>query len=136
VHPFGKLPAAQAADGTTIFESGAILLYMADKFGGCDSAEKRAAGAKWVLWANSSFWPAVEGSRKAPPAMLAVLEQLLSTQPFLLGAAFSVADVAVGSYLHYCMAFFRETYGAYPKVKAYVAAIQARPHFRSTIGAE
>jgi glutathione S-transferase len=31
VHPFGKLPAAECDDGTPIFESGAILLYMADK---------------------------------------------------------------------------------------------------------
>merc|ERR1740127_402908 len=29
VNPFGKMPAIQAADGTPVFESGAILLYMA-----------------------------------------------------------------------------------------------------------
>eukprot|EP00976_Prorocentrum_cordatum_P052167 1053117-Prorocentrum_minimum.AAC.2 len=29
VNPFGKMPAIQAADGTPIFESGAILLYLA-----------------------------------------------------------------------------------------------------------
>ena len=136
VHPFGKLPAAVCEDGTPIFESGAILLYLADKFGTDNTPEKRVNGSKWVIWANASFWPAVEGQRKAPPAMLAGIEKILAKQPFLLGAEFSVADAAVGSYLHYCQAFFRETFQAYPAVKAYLAGIQKRPHFMSTIGAE
>lgn len=33
VNPFGKLPAVKTEDGTPIFESGAILLYLADKCG-------------------------------------------------------------------------------------------------------
>jgi glutathione S-transferase len=136
VHPFGKLPAAVAPDGTPIFESGAILLYLADAAGATPTPGARARAAKWVLWANASFWPAAEHSRRAPPAMLADLEAVLAAQPFLDGGAFSVADVAVGSYLHYCGAFFGEKFAACPKVAAYVAAVRARPAFKSTIGAE
>jgi len=137
VHPFGKLPAALAADGSTpIFESGAILLYMADAFGGAATPEARVNGAKWVLWANASFWPAVEHTRKAPPPMLAGLERVLAATPFLGGAAFGVADVAVGAYLHYAAAFFGERYAASPAVARYLAAIRARPAFAATVGAE
>ena len=136
VHPFGKLPAGVAADGTPIFESGAILLFLADAAGATPTPGSRARAAKWVLWANASFWPAAEHTRKAPADMLAVLESVLSAQPFIDGEAFTVADVAVGSYLHYCAAFFGEKFVKAPKVAAYVAALRARPAFKETIGAE
>jgi glutathione S-transferase len=136
VHPFGKLPAAQAADGTPIFESGAILLYLADASGAAPTASARANIAKWVLWSNASFWPEVEKSRRAPPAMLAGLESALAAAPFLLGDRFTVADVAVGSYLHYAAVFFGERFSASPAVLRYLAALRARPAFRETIGAE
>ena len=48
----------------------------------------------------------------------------------------TVADVAVGAYLHYCAAFFGEKFAKAPKVAAYVAALRARPAFKETIGAE
>ncbi len=134
VHPFGKLPAALSTDGEPIFESGAILLYLADAFGGATTPSSRAAGAKWVLWANASLWPAVETRRAVPPPMLEGLEAILSKQPFLTGAKFGVADVAVGAYLHYTAAFFSVCYSG--AVARYVAAIVAREHFRATIGAE
>ena len=136
VHPFGKLPAGVAADGTPIFESGAILLFLADAAGATPTPSARARASKWVIWANASFWPAAEHARKAPPEMLAVLEGVLAAQPFVDGEAFSVADVAVGAYLHYCAAFFGEKFVKAPKVAAYVAALRARPAFKETIGAE
>ena len=136
IHPFGKLPAGKAADGTPIFESGALLLYIADAFGGANTPEKRVEGSKWVLWANSSYWPAVEGQRKAPAAMCAGLEKILAVQPYLLGAEFSVADAAVGAYLYYTAAFFREKFSGYPAIQKYLEAIRGRKHFKSTIGAE
>lgn len=68
--------------------------------------------------------------------MLAGLEGILAASPFIDGAAFSVADVAVGSYLHYAGAFFAEKFVGAPAVAAYIAAIRARPAFRETIGAE
>ena len=136
VHPFGKLPAALAGDGTPIFESGAILLYLADAAGATPTPSMRARISKWVIWANASFWPATEGSRRAPPAMLAGLEGILATQPYLDGASFSVADVAVGSYLHYASIFFGEKFANAPAVQRYVAMLRARPAFAATIGAE
>ena len=136
VHPFGKLPAAVGSDGTPIFESGAILSYLADVAGATPTPGARARANKWILWANASFWPEVEKTRRAPPAMVATLESILSKQPFIDGAAFSIADVAVGSYLHYAAVFFSERFAGAPAVARYVAAIQARPAFAATIGAE
>jgi hypothetical protein len=50
IHPFGKIPALQADDGTPVFESGAMLLYIADKAGSLPTPEKRGEAASWVVW--------------------------------------------------------------------------------------
>lgn len=136
IHPFGKLPAALTSDGTAIFESGAILLYLSDLSSPAANPSKRASLSKWVLWANASLWPAVESARKIPTPMLTGLEAILSTQPFLNGTDFTVADAAVGSYLHYASVFFGEKFPGAPSVTKYLAALRARPHFISTIGNE
>ena len=101
VHPFGQLPALTCEDGTAVFESGAVILYLADKFGAAKTPEARAAAASWVFWANSSFAPAVFGPTRAAklPGLLAPLESKLKTSPYLLGDTFTVADCAVGAYL-------------------------------------
>jgi glutathione S-transferase len=41
------------------FESGALLLYIADKYGNVSTAEARARAAQWVLFANSTLANAV-----------------------------------------------------------------------------
>lgn len=62
VHPFGKIPGCKAEDGTGIFESGAIMLYVADVAGSLPTPEARGAAASWVVWANATMWPALEAS--------------------------------------------------------------------------
>lgn len=55
-HPFGQTPFLTANDGDVeIFESGAILLYLADAYGGYSDAAARASYTKWVVWANSEL---------------------------------------------------------------------------------
>merc|ERR1719297_220621 len=54
-HPFGKVPHLSDDGGVEVFESGAILLYLADKYGGLASPEDRAKYSKWVIWANSTL---------------------------------------------------------------------------------
>lgn len=135
VNPFGKMPAIQAADGTPVFESGAILLYMAALAGELQTPEQIGAASKWVLYANATYWPAVESKRKPPPDQLQALEGILSKQSFLAGEDFTVSDVAVGSYLYYTMAFFGEQFQRYPKVQEYLTKIMSRQMFQETCGA-
>ena len=137
MHPFGQLPAITCEDGTAVFESGAVILYLADKFAP-SSPEARAAAASWVLWSNSSYAPAVFGPTRAAklPGLLAPLEAKLSASRFLLGPDFTVADVAVGAYLAYTKIFFGESFASFPAVQAYLSAIEKRPAFEQTIGSE
>eukprot|EP00746_Dinoflagellata_sp_MGD_P114649 gnl/MRDRNA2_/MRDRNA2_51041_c0_seq1.p1 gnl/MRDRNA2_/MRDRNA2_51041_c0~~gnl/MRDRNA2_/MRDRNA2_51041_c0_seq1.p1 ORF type:complete len:186 (+),score=24.88 gnl/MRDRNA2_/MRDRNA2_51041_c0_seq1:115-672(+) len=135
VNPFGKMPAIQAADGTPIFESGAILMYMAATAGEMTTPEQIGTASKWVLYANATYWPATEGRHAAPPDQLKVLDSLLAKSTFLCGEKFTVSDVAVGSYLYYTLAFFRERFQSFPNVQRYLQALMARPHFKATCGA-
>lgn len=134
VHPFGKMPAIQAADGTPIFESGAILIYLAALAGELKTPEEIGTAAKWTLYANATYWGTVEKSRSGPPDQLKVLDGILSDKTYLLGDDFTVSDAALGSYLYYTMAFFGEKFGAFPNVQRYLKTLMDMPSFKATCG--
>ncbi|CAJ1433897.1 unnamed protein product [Effrenium voratum] len=147
-HPFGKIPAL--ADGDLqVFESGAILMYLADKYGGLDTPEKRANANKWVVWANASLDPICfkedgngrvldTGLRNDVPA-LATLDAHLEANEFLLGSgeeSFSVADVAVGAYLLYVPLFFPDvTVSRWPNIQRYMLQLLQREAYQRAFGA-
>lgn len=147
-NPFGSMPAAED-NNVKLFESGAILLFIADKYGGLDTPEKRAAVTKWVMWANASLDPIcfVENDRgqvldtklKGSPKAIATLNDLLGDRgPWLLGDEFSVADVAVGSYILYTLLFFPQVRLAkkWPNLAGYAAACAQRPAYIAAFGAD
>ena len=54
-NPFGQIPYLTDDNNIEVFESGAILLYLADTYGGENTPQKRAQYTKWVVWANSEL---------------------------------------------------------------------------------
>lgn len=111
-HPFGQIPALRDAtddpeNPVELFESGAILMYLADRYGGLQTPAQRADAGKWVVWANASLDPCLfienerggvidSGARsKKNPRALDRLEAVLATREWLAagGAEFGVADV-------------------------------------------
>ena len=67
-HPFGQIPALldftdvedetrADTDSVKLWESGAILAYLADRHGPLDTPARRADAGKWVHWANASLDP-------------------------------------------------------------------------------
>lgn len=137
INPIGKVPAI--VDGETkLWESGAILMYLADKHGQLpESASGRGAIAQWVLFANATLGPGmfVEAFReKETPRLLGPLNSILAQQPFLMGDDFTVADVAVGSMLAYIPLMLKMGFDDYPHVADYVKRITERPAFMKTIG--
>lgn len=145
-HPFGQIPFL--ADGEVeVFESGACLLYLADKYGGDDTPERRAATTKWVVWSNSELdglcFGAVPGDHRvrgesmSDPSIrqVAVLESILGEREWLVDGAFSVADAAVGSYLNYVPVFFpKADLSKTPNIVAYMRRCAERPAFAEAFG--
>lgn len=137
VNPMGKVPAI--ADGDfKLWESGAILIYLAEKYGKMPpSLEERATILQWVLFANATLGPGIfiEATRdREQRRLLTPLNDLFQRQPFITGAEFSVADVAVGSILAYIPMMLKLDLSAYPAVVDYIKRISERPAFEKTIG--
>lgn len=138
VNPVGKVPAIVDGD-FVLWESGAILLYLAEKYGGSlQSAEQRAMTNQWILYANATLGPGVfmEASREREfPRQMKVLSLLLEKQSFILGEEFSVADVAVGSILGYMPLLLKLEFHDYPVIMNYLKRIQERPAYQRAIAA-
>lgn len=137
INPMGKVPAIVDGD-FQLWESGAILLYLAEKYGKMPSSvEERAKIAQWVLFANSSLSTGifVEANRERElPRLMTPLNEILEQQPFILGNEFTVADVAVGSVLGYIPIMLKLDLSAYPAVLNYIKQIAERPAFQKSIG--
>jgi glutathione S-transferase len=137
INPVGKVPAI--ADGEfKLWESGAILLYLAEKYGKIPaSLEQRSIYTQWVLFANSTLATGlfVEASREREmPRLLTTLNQIFARHPFVLGDEFTVADVAVGSILAYVPIMLKLDLSAYPAVVDYIQRLNQRPAFEKSIG--
>jgi glutathione S-transferase len=137
INPMGKVPAIQDGE-VTLWESGAILLYIAQKYDSSypKTIEEQAQFPQWVLFANSTLSTGVffeaEREREAPKLLGALSDRFLK-QPFVTGDSFTVADVAVGSVLGYIALMLKFDYSPYPGVVTYLKQIAERPAYRKAI---
>lgn len=137
INPIGKVPAIVDGD-FKLWESGAILLYLAQKYGKMPaSLEQQAEIVQWVIFANATLGPGifVEATRdRETPRLLKPLNEIFEKQPFLRGDEFGVADAAVGSILAYIPMMLKLDLSPYPAVVDYIKRITERPAFKSAIG--
>jgi glutathione S-transferase len=136
INPMGKVPAI--ADGDFyLWESGAILLYLAQKYDkNAFSVEQLAIVNQWISFANSTLFIGVfiEAHREREMSKLLIaLEKILASQPYLLGKEFSLADVAVGSILAYIPILLKLDLSAYPEVMNYMQRLGERPAFKKAM---
>ncbi len=133
VNPFGKVPGIDD-DGFTLWESGAILLYLAEKYSQLPGdLNGRSIYTQWVLFGNSTlaiclFVPTAR--EKELPRLAGALNEILGKHPYILGDEFTVADVAVGSILAYVPMMLKDVdLSPYPEVVAYIERLSKRPAF-------
>ena len=117
----GKIPLLELEDGRCLPESNAILCYLADGAPLWPSERyARAQVLQWLFFEQYSHEPYIATARfivqylGRPPERaadlaakmapghraLAVLEQQLAAQPFLCGADYTIADIALYAYTH------------------------------------
>lgn len=150
--PNNKMPAIvdhAPADGgapQTVFESGAILLYLAEKTGQFLSTDPRARieTLEWLFWQMAGLGPmtgqyghfnvyapekipyAIERYTNEANRLLQVLDTHLKGRDFIAGNAYSIADMATYPWIGvYDKAPIDMT--PYPEVQRWHAAIKARP---------
>ncbi|MFN0303447.1 MAG: glutathione-dependent disulfide-bond oxidoreductase [Burkholderiales bacterium] len=118
VNPNSKIPALVDRSGTTpirVFESGAILMYLAEKFGAFlpKDGEARAECLSWLFWQMGSapylgggfghfyaYAPtkieyAIDRFAMEVKRQLDVLDRRLAQSPYLAGKDYTIADMAV-----------------------------------------
>jgi GSH-dependent disulfide-bond oxidoreductase len=153
LNPNAKVPVIVDSDGPggkpyTVFESGAILQYLADKAGKflAKDGAARYDALQWMMVQMTTIGPMwgqyVHFWRFAPPGnqysldryrtqvrkTLDVTEKRLGEAAYLGGAEYSIADIATFPWLRVTGMFLgKEVEAQYPKVAAWVAAVAGRP---------
>jgi glutathione S-transferase len=157
IHPLGKVPAMQD-DGVVMFESGAMVQYILEKYGAGRlepqvGTPERAKFLQWIHFAEAtataplgdiaqhSFFrpeaeriPAmVDDGRRRYTAALDVLESELAGRQYLLGDEFSAADVMMG-YALMLGKLLGVLTDAHPNVQAYLGRLEQRPAYQKAVG--
>lgn len=153
VNPMGTIPCIDD-DGMVLYESMAINLYLARKYGTPLAPADLSEDAHMMQW---SFFAATEIESNALKISSAaaeglagsdtgqavievaarmlrrsfkVLDQHLATNDYLVGNRFSVADINVAEVVRYASAH-PPLFTANPAVKAWLDRCQARPAFKA-----
>ncbi len=151
VNPMGEIPVLED-DGHKLTQTGPILLQLAERlgrFGGRDEAE-RFEVLRWLFWDNqklSGFMasyrflrtftkdadPAVlKWQRRRVDDFLSILEAQVQTQPFVVGAQATIADLSLCAYL----SFPADETGydlsiTHPSIQAWLGRVSDLPGWRA-----
>jgi GSH-dependent disulfide-bond oxidoreductase len=151
INPNGKIPAIVDRDGpggkpVSVFESGAILIYLAEKTGQFLPREgaARAATLEWLMYQMSAVGPifgqsyyfAVLMKEKMPAAIqhftdevrriMGVLDARLAKVEHLAGE-YSIADMASYPWIVGALQAFGKELGELPHVRRWAETVGTRP---------
>jgi glutathione S-transferase len=151
-NPDGRIPVLELDSGEFLAESGAILLYLAEgtQYLPADPVQRARVHA-WMLFEQNQIeanlgvarFLALSGRAESVPEVfadrrrrgrdaLATLERGLEGHPFLVGDAYTVADLACYGYAHVA-----DDAGVpvaeFPAVSAWVARVAALPGFEEPL---
>ena len=158
ISPNNKMPVIvdhAPADGgapVSVFESGAILLYLAEKTGRLLAADarERIATLEWLFWQVGGLGPmhgqhghfnvyapepvpyAIDRYGRETARLLGVLDKRLAEREFIVGDAYGIADIACHPWIKvYDKAPL--DLSALPNLQRWHAAIAARPSTRRAL---
>jgi len=139
ISPNNKIPAIidnHPADGgkpLSLFESGEILLYLAEKTGKLLSGElrERHHTLQWLFWQTSGLGPqpipyAIERYQVETQRLYGVLNRRLEKAPWLGGDHYSIADIACWPWVN-THEKHRIDLASYPAVNNWFERIRTRP---------
>jgi len=153
VNPNGKLPAIVDTDGpggeTRVFDSSAILLYLAEKTGRfLGQPADRGELLSWLMFVATGIGPysgqAVHFQRAAPEPLpyainryrreverhYAVLDQHLAGRDWIVGTDYSIVDMSAWGWLDRAPVALpgeADPLAAFPNLKRWFEAVNGRP---------
>jgi glutathione S-transferase len=143
-NPFGQVPVIEDGD-VTLYDSNAILVYLAKRYGSQwlpEDPSEAAAVQQWLSLTAGLIAYGPAAARKAvvfagtsddkakavAVALFDVLERLLAARRYAIGQKPTIADVAAYSYLAHAPEG-GVSLDPYPAVRAWLARIEALPGF-------
>lgn len=160
INPNGRIPAIvdrklpDGEQGLSVFESGAILLHLAERYGSLIPQDTvgRIRALEYLFFQVSGIGPMFGQAgwfrRHAPDVAVgltryreesarlsAVLEGRLQTSPWLAGSEYSIADIANFGWLRVAAAYVGMDMSPFPAVQRWVDAIEARAATRRALKA-
>jgi glutathione S-transferase len=148
INPNGRIPAIvdHDAEDFAVFESGAILVYLAEKAGGLWPTEPRARSValQWLMFQMGGigpmmgqanvfhrYWPerlpaVVERYQNETRRLFGVLDARLAESAFLAGPDYTIADIAHFAWVR-TYAWSGVTLEGVPHLERWVETIAARP---------
>lgn len=157
LNPVGKVPVMSDGD-LTIFESGAMVQYVLDKYGGGrlqpqPGSHEHGLFLQWVWFAEATFsrplgeivnhnrefadnplQPIIDEMKDRARLCAQALDAALDGKSFILGATFSAADVMLGLSLRSYQRLMDEEFPG--NVAPYWARLTDRPAYQRAIAAE
>ena len=153
-NPNGLVPTIDD-DGFILWESNAIVRYLAEKHRGSlwpADPHVRAVADQWMDWTNTTYWPALRAGflglvRTPPPErnaaaiaeslrktaeILDMVDEHLRSRCYLAGEAFTVGDIVLGAGIWRWMAMPIER-PARPHVERWFGALSQRPAYRKIV---
>jgi GST-like protein len=159
LNPNGKVPLL-VVDGTPMFEALAIMQWLSDRYGvekhlwpaASDPARLRALS--WTTWSYVTFVGTLmrlfmatserlgpqfqnaaqaEHSKRELADLLTILSGQLGSNPYLLGAEFSMADLIVSGVIGFA-AFSGVSLAAHPAVASWLERCTLRASWRTSQG--
>jgi len=148
-NPNGRIPVLELPSGEFLWESNAILFYLAADtpfFPGDRLQQARVM--QWMSFeqyshephiATSRYWISILGkaeeyreaiAQKREPgyAALKVMEQYLEKHPFFVGDRYSIADICLFAYTHVCHeGGFELT--SFPAIRTWIGRVKAQPNY-------
>jgi GST-like protein len=149
INPNGRIPAIVDLEGESgleipVFESGAILIYLAEKshhFQGSNENES-AQVLGWLMFQMSGIGPAfgnyfyaknnnipgmLERFEKESARLLSIMEQRLGEATYLAGDFYSIADIAMYPWIAGFLGTKSDWFEATPNIRKWAALIAERP---------
>ena len=151
-NPNGLVPTLEDDDGFILWESNAIVRYLAAKYGAGDlwpdDPRQRADTDRWMDWTITTATPAINPIfvrliLKPDPTLtpadlenlvaqtrkpLTILSDALSRRDFVAGDALTMGDIPIGMILNrwFSLPFEKP---AYPALSTYYARLKTRPAY-------
>jgi GSH-dependent disulfide-bond oxidoreductase len=158
VNPNAKIPAIVDSNGPggepiTLFESGAILIYLGEKTGRLLPADARGRYIvlQWVMFQMANTGPmfgqvhhfkasapkgneySLERYQKEGERLLSVLDGRLAQAEYLAGAEYTIADICNWPWVRSWVHTLNNDLGERPHLKRWYETIEQRPAVRKAV---